>query len=57
MFWLEEQETGQPVYTQKDLEFFTHMLYLDIPAEVIARRRLDDTERSRPSTSTAHLHK
>ena len=57
MFWLEEQEAGSPVHTQNDLEIFTHILYLDIPAEVVAQRRLDDTERSRPSTSASHLRK
>ena len=57
MFWLEEQEAGWPVYTQNDLEIFTHILYLDTPAEVVAQRRLDDTERSRPSTSASHLRK
>ncbi len=57
MFWLEEQEAGWPVYTQKDWEIFTHILYLDIPAEVVAQRCLDDTERSRPSTSASHLRK
>ncbi|KAL2037605.1 hypothetical protein N7G274_009718 [Stereocaulon virgatum] len=57
MFWSEEQEAGCPVYTQNDLEIFTHILYLNIPAEVVAQRRLDDTERSRPSISTVHLSK
>ena len=57
MFWLEEQEAGWPVYTQNDLEIFTHILYLDIPAEVVAQRRMNDKERSRPSTSASHLYK
>jgi len=57
MFWVEEQEAGWPVYTQKDWEIFTHILYLDIPAEVVAQRCLDDTGRSRPSTSASHLRK
>ena len=57
MFWSEEQEAGWPVYTQNDLEVFTHILYLDIPAEIVAQRRLDDTQRSRPFTSASHLHK
>ena len=57
MFWLEEQKAGWPVYTLNDLEIFTHVLYLDIPAEVVAQRHLDDTERSRPSTSASHLRK
>ncbi|KAL9101252.1 MAG: hypothetical protein Q9163_003466, partial [Psora crenata] len=57
MFWLEEQKAGRPVYTQKDLMIFTHILYLDIPAEVVLQRRLDDIGRSRPSTSASHLSK
>jgi uracil phosphoribosyltransferase/adenylate kinase/phosphoserine phosphatase len=57
MFWPEEEETGQPVYTQNDLDTYTHIIYLDVPAEVIAQRRLGDTERSRSSTSIAHLRK
>ena len=57
MFWPEEQEAGLPVYTQNDLKTFTHILYLDTDAEDIARRRLNDTERFRPSTSAIHLHK
>ena len=40
-----------------DLEVFTHILYLDIPAEVVAQRRMNDKERSRPSTSASHLYK
>ncbi|KAL8826247.1 MAG: hypothetical protein Q9191_003924 [Dirinaria sp. TL-2023a] len=50
-------EAEWPVYTQNDLEIFTHILYLDIPAEVVAQRRMNDAERSRPSTSASHLYK
>jgi uracil phosphoribosyltransferase/adenylate kinase/phosphoserine phosphatase len=57
MFWPEEQGVGRPVYTQNDFETFTHILYLDIPAEVVAQRCQDDTERSRPFTSAGHLRK
>jgi hypothetical protein len=57
MFWPEEEEDGWPVYTQNDLHTFAHILYLDVPAEVVAQRHLDDTERSRPSTSVTHLRK
>jgi len=38
MFWPEE-EAGWPVYTQNNLDTFTHILYLDVPAEVIAEHR------------------
>jgi hypothetical protein len=55
MFWPEEEEAGWPVYTQNDLDTFTHILYLDVPAEVVVQRRIDDTERSRPSTSVTNL--
>lgn len=57
MFWPEEEEAGRPVHTQNDLRTFTHILYLDVPAEVVAQRRLNDTERSRPSVSVTHLRK
>ena len=57
MFWSEEQETGSPVHTKNDLEMFTHILYLDTPAEVIEQRSLDDTSRVRPSASAIHLRK
>ena len=57
MFWPEAEENGRPVYTQNDLETFTHILYLDIPAEVVLQRRLGDTHRNRPSVSVTHLDK
>ncbi|ERF72193.1 hypothetical protein EPUS_02080 [Endocarpon pusillum Z07020] len=57
MFWPEGEESGRPVCTQNDLDTFTHILYLDVPAEDVAQRRLDDTERSRPLISVTHLHK
>ena len=57
MFWYEEQEFGSPVCTENDLNTFTHILYLDVPAEIVAQRRQDDTKRSRPSTSANHLRK
>ncbi|KAF8243481.1 hypothetical protein K440DRAFT_55619 [Wilcoxina mikolae CBS 423.85] len=57
MFWPEEEEAGQPVYTRNDLDTFTHILYLDAPTELIAQRCLDDTERNRPSASINHLRK
>ena len=55
MFWREEEETGWPVYTTNDLGTFTHIIYLDVPAEVVAQRCLDDTRRSRPFTSVKRL--
>ena len=55
MFWPEDQEAGRPIYTQKDLATYTHILYFDVPAEIITQRRLNDNERTRPPVSTIHL--
>ncbi|KAK5634803.1 hypothetical protein RRF57_010516 [Xylaria bambusicola] len=57
MFWPEEEDAGQPVYTLLDLDTYTHILYLDIAAEIIAQRRRDDNDRTRPPTSVNHLRK
>lgn len=57
MFWAEEDEIGQRVHTRNDLHTFTHILYLDIPAELVAQRRLSDTTRIRPPVSVIHLQK
>ena len=55
MFWQERDQVGQRVYTRNDLETFTHILYLDIPAEIVAQRRQNDTLRSRSTASVEHL--
>ncbi|KAF4537711.1 Uracil phosphoribosyltransferase protein [Lasiodiplodia theobromae] len=55
MFWREGEEEGEMVYTPSDLKTYTHIVYLDVPADVVEQRRRDDTERSRPSVTTDHL--
>jgi hypothetical protein len=57
MFWPEGQETGQEIHTERDLATFTHIIYLDTPADLVAQRRLEDKERIRPCFSTTHLRK
>lgn len=57
MFWPEDEEAGRPVYTQNDLETFTHVIYLDTPEEIVWRRRQGDRTRDRPSVSLNHLEK
>ncbi|KGO75992.1 hypothetical protein PITC_011490 [Penicillium italicum] len=57
MFWAEEDEDGESVCTQGDLATYTHILYLDVPAELVAKYRLKDIKRSRPSVSISHLTK
>ena len=56
MFWPEEQQAGTPACTENDLKVFTHILYLDIRADVIAERSRNDPKRNRPTTSARHLH-
>ena len=56
MFW-EEGQAGDKVCTEKDLKVFTHILYLDVPAEVVVQQRLDEPGRSRPTSSASHLRK
>ncbi|KAK3905400.1 uracil phosphoribosyltransferase-domain-containing protein [Staphylotrichum tortipilum] len=47
MFWLEGDEAGQTVHTQRDLDIYTHVIYLDTPPETIAIwRRLDASGKS-----------
>ncbi|KAI1404330.1 uracil phosphoribosyltransferase-domain-containing protein [Hypoxylon fuscum] len=55
MFWNEGEKSGHTVYTQNDMEKYTHILYLDLDPEIVSRRRLDDTERSRLLVPVEHL--
>jgi len=58
MFWSEGQEAGTQVYTEKDLETYTHILYLDVEPGIVAHRRDFDKKRiDRGAVSVAHLHK
>ncbi|KAI1197351.1 uracil phosphoribosyltransferase-domain-containing protein [Nemania serpens] len=57
MFWPERENAGHPVYTLQDMDTYTHILYLDVSADLIAQRRRDDAERLRPSESINHLRK
>lgn len=56
MFWPDGDETGQPVYTQGDLDTYTHIVYLDTPPETVATWRQLDT-RIRGPTPTEHLRR
>lgn len=57
MFWPENEDSGTPVYTQHDLNIYTHILYLEILIEIIFQRRKGDMERSRETLSDEHLSK
>lgn len=53
-FW---PEGGQPtdVYTEDDLATFGHIIYLDVPSNVVAQRRADDQDRARTCLTVEHL--
>ena len=57
MFWPQDDPKGHTIYTSNDLHTFTHILYLDIPTDLIAQRRLNDSQKSRSPASIDHLHK
>lgn len=57
MFWDEDDASGQIVLTESDWDTFTHILYLDVPTELIEQRRRDDSQRSRRAVSPDHLHR
>ena len=57
MFWKEGQEARDIVCTQEDLKVFTHILYLDVSAEVVVHQRLGEPERGRAASSADHLRK
>ena len=56
-FWPEGEDMPMPVCTSKDLQVFTHIIYLEVPPETIAQRQQADTSRSRSPASVAHLKK
>ena len=55
MFWREKNESGSPVYTQRDWDTYTHILYLNVAADIIAIQRRNDKERRRELVSPVHL--
>ncbi len=55
MFWPEAELVGDVVATASDFRVYTHLIYLDVPADAILERRLGDTRRPRPPVSAAHL--
>ncbi|EFE30654.1 uncharacterized protein ARB_02576 [Trichophyton benhamiae CBS 112371] len=51
-----EGKVGPPVITRDDLDTYTHILYLNVPTEVLFERRAFDSTRDRPYISTEELH-
>ncbi|KAL8664485.1 MAG: hypothetical protein Q9202_003035 [Teloschistes flavicans] len=58
MFWSENQPgSSQPVWTDEDSKAYTQIIYLDLPAKVVAQRCQDDKERLRSDESVEHLER
>ena len=56
MFWQDHRQTfGESVATPQDWETYTHILYPDVPVNVIARRRFSDRQRKRGHLSPERL--
>lgn len=55
-FWSESKKTPDIVCTEGDLRTYTHFIYLDTPAELVAeRRQADKTRGDRPEISIPNL--
>ncbi|KAJ5577634.1 uncharacterized protein N7459_006598 [Penicillium hispanicum] len=57
MFWREGEEIGHEVWTPVDSRAYTHVVYLEVPAERIAENIANDRERARELSSIVHLRK
>ena len=57
MFWSETKKVGTVVCTEADKSTYTHILYLNVPEEVIESRRQGDVKRNRSPASRTHLRK
>jgi uracil phosphoribosyltransferase/phosphoserine phosphatase/adenylate kinase len=61
MFWSEGKKAEEVVWTEKDSKTYTHILCLDVPADLIHRRREKDEKAratgARPTESVEHLLK
>lgn len=60
MFWDEKKETTNKISTPEDFQTYTHILYLNIPANDIAERRKGDQSekgKSRPTVSESVLQR
>ncbi|KAK5263509.1 hypothetical protein LTR96_011093 [Exophiala xenobiotica] len=57
MFWSDRDTAGVCVTTQEDLKTYTHIIYLDVPPQVIIERRERDSMKSRPPASIDHLRR
>ena len=59
LLWPENgsSEAGGWTITNADLNTYTHIIYLDVPAKIVADQRRNDTKRARQPVSEAHMDK
>ncbi len=57
MFWNQKERFGPVACTRKDLETFSHIIYLNVPPQTIWERRAKDSVRSRDYISLEQLKK
>ncbi|RAO68127.1 uncharacterized protein BHQ10_004139 [Talaromyces amestolkiae] len=57
LLWDPRTQTGNAVYTENDLDIYTHILYLNVSTDVIYQRRRDDREKARPPWSREDLER
>ena len=55
MLWSEEAKKPICVFTDDDLNIFTHIVYLDVDAQTISTRLEHDTAKKRPSLETSQI--
>ncbi|OBT63896.1 hypothetical protein VE03_06571 [Pseudogymnoascus sp. 23342-1-I1] len=56
-FWDEKDDTEVIAITPKDLEIYSHILYLRTDPEVVQQQRINDCERDREIVSIDHLER
>ncbi|EFQ32256.1 uracil phosphoribosyltransferase [Colletotrichum graminicola] len=58
LFWPQvSSATYEAVCTDRDLRVYTHILYLDVPADVVVERSREDTVRCRQPLPVDHIRK
>ncbi|TVY92422.1 hypothetical protein LAWI1_G003821 [Lachnellula willkommii] len=61
MFWAAGKDAGDVVWTEADSRTYSHVVFLDVPAELIHRRREEDTGArgtgARPVETVGHLRR
>ena len=57
MLWTEGNKSGKVIFTPRDRDTYTHIVYLHLPAEIIKQRRWVDLARRRQNASVEHLRK